>query len=58
VEDWRQFLSSSKCQVTRKKIRKYENKYKMFHESAPPTAKLEGKTILEAIATLTNHLDS
>ena len=56
-KEWKEFVESNKGQLTKKKLRKYENKYKMFH-SPSYSAKIEGKQIMDSIARLTTMLDS
>jgi hypothetical protein len=51
-------MQSQKSQFVRKKLKKYENKYHMFHESHPHASKPDSKLILDSITKLTTHLDS
>lgn len=56
-EQWKEFMQSQKSQFVRKKLKKYENKYKMFHEASPSASKLDPKHVLDSINKLINHLD-
>lgn len=51
-EDWGQFLQSNKAEILRKKVRKYDSKYRMFHELPAEAPKLEGKFILESVNSI------
>lgn len=51
-------MQSNKSQIIKKKIKKYENKYKMFHDVIPYTPKLSGNLVFEAINKLVAHIDS
>ena len=51
-------MQSNKGQIIRKKMKKYESKYKMFHELVPSTPRLSGKVVMDSITKLTNYLDS
>ena len=51
-------MQSQKSQFVRKKLKKYENKYHMFHEPHPHASKPDSKLILDSITKLTTHLDS
>ena len=33
IDSWKDFLKSNKCQNIKKKLKKYESKYRMFHET-------------------------
>lgn len=33
IDSWKEFLKSSKCATIKKKLKKYESKYMMFHEN-------------------------
>jgi hypothetical protein len=50
-------LKSNKCQNIKKKLRKYESKYKMFHDVPIYCSDLDDKHIMEGINSLMSYLD-
>lgn len=51
-------MKSSKCGSIKKKLKKYESKYRMFHDNERHYSVLEEKQIMEGINSLMTYLDT
>jgi hypothetical protein len=58
IDFWKEFLKSNKCLSIKKKLKKYESKYRMFHDASYPAISLEDKQVMEGINAIMNHLDT
>lgn len=57
LEGWTQFLKSSKSTSIKKKLSKYQNKYRMLHEYPNDLEDLSENHLMEAITLLMAHLE-
>jgi hypothetical protein len=57
VDSWKDFLKSPKCVGVRKKLKKYESKYRMFHDIPSGCASLDDGLVMEGIDSLMGLLE-